>query len=146
MPGKICCRAGIWRLRPRPSIPNVLGGLWDSGSSMVRRKLLLGCSLPAMLLALTSAAHAADMVAPPVHNWSGLYVGGFVGYGDLSSNGFFATSLDLGFDGAWPLVGARVGWNWQAGHFVFGVEGDGSFFDSRGDNLREETYTAETEF
>ena len=113
---------------------------------MVRRKWLVGCSLPAMLLALSTAGRAADIVAPPVHDWSGLYVGGFVGYGDLASNGFFATSLDLGFDGAWPLVGGRVGWNWQADHFVFGVEGDGSFFNSRGDNLREETYTAETEF
>ncbi len=114
---------------------------------MARRKTwLVGCSIPAMFFALSAAGHAADYAAPPAHDWSGIYLGGFAGIGDLASNGFFATSLDLGFDGAWPLVGARVGWNWQAGQFVFGVEGDGSFFDSRGDNLREETYSAETEF
>ena len=72
---------------------------------MSRRGLLGGCSLPAIMLVISTAGQAADVAPAPAHDWSGLYVGGFVGYGDVESNGFFATSLDLGFGGGSSLAG-----------------------------------------
>jgi outer membrane immunogenic protein len=113
---------------------------------MSRRGLLSGCALPAMLLALSTASRAADVGPAPAHDWNGLYVGGFLGYGDIESNGFFATSLDLGFGGGSSLAGGRVGWNWQFGSLLFGVENDFSFFKFEDENLREETYQASADF
>lgn len=97
-----------------------------------------------MLFALIvgSSASAADgpavparKVAPPVtaYNWSGFYLGGNVGYGvgrnqaseilvappnpPLSSQSF-----TLGPAG-W-LGGGQIGYNWQTGNWVFGIEAD----------------------
>src|SRR4051794_34490166 len=74
-------------------------GCVSGGIRMSRRGLLGGCSLPAIMLIIATAGQAADVAPPPAHDWSGLYLGGFVGYGDVDSNGFFASSLDLGFGG-----------------------------------------------
>src|SRR5262245_22934551 len=109
---------------------------------MSRKGLLCGCSLPAIMLVISTAAQAADVGPAPVHDWNGLYVGGFVGYGDIESNGFFATWLDLGFGGGSSLAGGRVGWNWQFGSLLCGVENDFSFFNFEDENIREETFRA----
>ena len=45
---------------------------------------------------------------------------------------------------AWLV--ARVGWNWQFGSLLFGVEHDFSFFNLKDENLREETYAASADF
>ena len=93
-------------------------------------------------------AHAADMspipagtpsVAPPVtygtyapgaygnYNWSGIYLGGNGGYSwnpsgssFVTSNGLTAGSGDLA---GW-VFGGQIGYNWQIGAFVVGLEGD----------------------
>jgi outer membrane immunogenic protein len=82
----------------------------------MKRLLLAG----AALLSLMTAASAADLAArpytkaPPLSpaiNWSGFYIGAMGGYAFDSSNGG-------GFGGG------TVGYNWQAGQFVFGLEVD----------------------
>lgn len=82
------------------------------------------------------AAHAADLGGGPrerivrepvVHerafSWTGLYVGAHVGYGwsdiDWREGGF-----DGSHDGSGWLAGGQIGYNWQSGRFVYGVEGD----------------------
>lgn len=95
------------------------------------KKLLLATSAfalmagPALAADLpTRAAPAAPFAAPPVFTWTGLYVGANAGYtwgtarfSDTDGDGFSRR-----IDGA--LGGAQVGYNWQAGDIVFGVESD----------------------
>jgi outer membrane immunogenic protein len=108
----------------------------------IARGLLAGASL----LALAGAASAADMAVkarplpppPPVWTWTGFYFGAHVGAGwsttesELTSvtvgppiNATLALNLPLsshnnnGF-----LGGGQIGYNWQAGWAVFGVEAD----------------------
>lgn len=94
-------------------------------------------TLVGALVATTGMAVAADLgrrgptvnpvpvMAPvPYFNWSGLYVGAHAGYGwgskEWSDVGPFSSSHDLdGFIG-----GGQVGYNYQVGQIVFGVEGD----------------------
>jgi outer membrane immunogenic protein len=110
------------------------------------RTLLIGATLVAFG---ASSAVAADMplkapvyVPAPLYSWSGFYVGGTVGgeWGSFDPStatvfspvGYFdATSVPAvnaagqqsikpsGFNG-----GFEAGYNWQAGRYVFGVEGD----------------------
>jgi outer membrane immunogenic protein len=74
-----------------------------------------------------SQAYAADLPvkAPPMApvvaqpmTWTGFYIGPNIGYGwaDVGLNG--SSHLD-GIVG-----GGQLGYNWQAGSFVFGIEGD----------------------
>ncbi|HZH09780.1 MAG TPA: outer membrane beta-barrel protein [Microvirga sp.] len=90
------------------------------------------------LLSLSAAASAADLpsrrapapvvAAVPVFTWTGFYVGVNAGFG------FSAGDDDLVFDGgtitgdsdddASFIGGGQVGFNYQMGSFVVGVEGD----------------------
>jgi len=98
-------------------------------------KLLLGAACAAVL---TTAASAADAVVEeaiilePGFTWTGLYVGANVGYswGDFDHEfeaaadalGDFSTSFDADADGV--TGGVQIGYNWQLGNFVLGVEAD----------------------
>jgi outer membrane immunogenic protein len=60
-----------------------------------------------------------DVAVPTLfYFWNGLYVGGAGGWGWTSTKGLNASG-DFG--------GAQIGYNYQSGNFVFGVEADGSF-------------------
>jgi outer membrane immunogenic protein len=54
--------------------------------------------------------------AAPVFNWTGFYIGANGGYGNCGS-------CDIRIDGA--FVGGQIGYNWQTGPVVFGIEADG---------------------
>jgi opacity protein-like surface antigen len=82
------------------------------------------------LLALATVAAAADLPRRsfpgpgpayiPVYNWTGFYIG-------INGGGAWGDSTwdSIGtFDVAGFLVGGTAGYNWQAGQFVFGLEGD----------------------
>jgi outer membrane immunogenic protein len=84
------------------------------------------------LAALTGTAAAADLprpapapyykapVAVPVYNWTGFYIG------INGGAGFGRSTWDTtgGFNTSGGLVGGTLGYNWQAGQAVFGLEGD----------------------
>jgi opacity protein-like surface antigen len=103
-----------------------------------------GCSCAtcraASTIAFTHVASAADLprkapaYAPPpppaVHNWTGFYIGGHLGAarsklktGALVSEAGepdeITTENDTGL-----IAGGQLGYNWQAGQWVFGLEGD----------------------
>ena len=100
--------------------------------------------VPVALLATGFAAHAADLSTRPVYkapvvmpdivNWTGFYVGGNVGgkWSDFSSPISIATSpataassLPFGSDNGNSVIGGgQIGYNWQFGQCVIGVEGD----------------------
>jgi opacity protein-like surface antigen len=84
-------------------------------------------------LVLPPAASAADMsvkapkykapVVMPAYNWSGLYVG--VNFGGGWTNGSLNIPGNNLYGGITEFIGGgQVGYNVQAGHFLFGVEGD----------------------
>ena len=93
------------------------------------------------VVTLMGAANAADMrrqamptkAVPYVqmYNWTGVYVGINGGYGFGDSR--FATPVATGdFNTRGGMVGATVGYNWQAGQTVFGLEGDLDWSNVRG--------------
>jgi outer membrane immunogenic protein len=95
---------------------------------------LSGAAFLASAVLLCLPAQAADDVAPTETvsvGWSGVYLGGVVGYAwaDFDTR-MVRNSLDdavtpgFPYDGDGWTAGAIAGVNWQRGPFVFGVEGD----------------------
>jgi outer membrane immunogenic protein len=92
------------------------------------------------LLALTGAAGAADLPPPaapnyykapayaPAFTWSGFYIG-VNGGGGFGRSAWDSTG---GFDISGGLVGGTVGYNYQIGQAVIGVEGDIDWADING--------------
>lgn len=89
------------------------------------KKQLAGV-LGAIILGIASGnASAADVDTPAAaYDWSGPYIGlqAAYGFGETEMYNTSDTSGEFDYDGG--LFGAAVGWNHQAGSFVFGVEGD----------------------
>jgi outer membrane immunogenic protein len=109
------------------------------------KKLILAVS---MLAASTVGAFAADLAAKPVYtkapvivapayNWSGFYLGATVGdlFGKWSytNSGGFASASNNIKNGL--LGGPTVGYNWQTGPIVLGLEGDYSWTDANSIDL-----------
>jgi outer membrane immunogenic protein len=99
------------------------------------------------LIAFSAGAMAADLpsrrapapviAAVPVFTWTGFYVGVNAGYGwnDGTSVTFpngLVVSTDGNDDGGF-VGGAQIGYNYQIGSFVVGIEGDLQYADF-GDN------------
>jgi outer membrane immunogenic protein len=90
--------------------------------------------LAALMAGVASSAMAADLpnrkappapqvyAAPPVFSWTGFYVGVNGGWGGSSSGGAFGSPTG-------GLVGGTVGYNYQIGQFVAGLEGDWDWAD-----------------
>src|ERR1700736_6493275 len=91
------------------------------------KRLALGL----LLASIAGAASAADLSAPPAYtkapaispvtNWSGFYIGAMGGYASE------ATSDPLPIKGG--FAGGTLGYNWQFGTFVLGLEADGAWAD-----------------
>jgi outer membrane immunogenic protein len=81
-------------------------------------------------IAIGSAAMAADLGLPrfapppvPMPAWAGFYLGANAGGGSgTASNDFGFASIELPLKGA--IGGAQLGYNWQSGPFVYGLETD----------------------
>ena len=104
----------------------------------------------AALLALgTVSASAADLAARPytkappmiaaVYDWSGFYIGANGGWGtsrncwtNTAVGGVpFAPASEGCHDSDGGTIGGQIGYNWQAGAWVFGLEAQGDWADSR---------------
>jgi outer membrane immunogenic protein len=112
------------------------------------KKILL---VTASLIALGAAAPAvaADLAARPytkapamiaaVYDWSGFYVGVNGGWGSSHSNWNSTAPFLVGAEGSHDAdggtVGGQVGYRWQSGTFVFGVEAQGNWADFKGSNV-----------
>src|SRR5689334_18429538 len=71
------------------------------------------------------AAVAPVAYAPPVYNWSGIYVGGNLGAAFASSSWSDPfTGAHDNFNKSGFLGGGQVGANWQINALVLGIEGD----------------------
>ena len=91
------------------------------------------------LFGFAGAASAADLptraappapvfAAAPVFTWTGFYVGVNAGYG-WSNDDFDAIDLADDEDDGGFIGGAQVGYNYQIGSFVVGLEGDIQYAD-----------------
>jgi outer membrane immunogenic protein len=90
--------------------------------------------LAALMAGVASSAMAADLptrkappapaqyYAPPAFSWTGFYVGVNGGWGGGTSGGVFGNPNG-------GLVGGTVGYNYQIGQFVVGLEGDWDWAD-----------------
>jgi outer membrane immunogenic protein len=106
------------------------------------KRLLIGIAAVTSLFA--TSAFAADLPArtyakapayiDPGYNWSGFYIGGNVGYSwGSSSNSEAISRLNTGLvlftnnsrnDVNGVIGGGQIGYNWQAGSFIYGLEAD----------------------
>ena len=65
----------------------------------------------------------APVYLPPPYNWTGFYAG-INGGGGWGRSDFSAPVSSSAFDTSGGLVGGTLGYNYQMGQVVFGVEGD----------------------
>ena len=111
----------------------------------MKRTLFAG----ALMLAATGSTLAADLppsmpppppprapaayvpVAPVQYNWGGIYVGINGGYG-FGTSTWTTPGGNSSFNLTGPVVGGTLGANFQAGAFVFGIEGDGDWTNITG--------------
>jgi len=107
------------------------------------KKRLIAASFLVGVVAIDSATAAGPRAksateasaAPAIaYTWSGFFVGAHAGYGSGHSHEaapVFGTQINFDISGG--LAGAQIGYNWQAGGWVFGVEADGTWTDINGD-------------
>ena len=96
------------------------------------------------LAAGAGASSAADLrpprLPPPmqaVYTWTGFYLGVNVGGGWSNANSEFSTAGFPSFAGvdnhmAGVIAGGQLGYNWQTGSWVFGVEADFQYSGMKG--------------
>jgi len=114
----------------------------------MKRAIVLGVG--ALFLAgMTFPSAAADLRRPPppapvvapvaLYNWSGFYIGGHIGGLSAEKDWIDVTFPGTAFgDGSHDadgfLAGGQIGFNWQAGSWVFGVEFQASWTNADGEH------------
>ncbi len=114
----------------------------------------------AIIVATSVSALAADLPSrvlaappPPLFSWTGIYVGGQVGYQwsaesspQIYSLAGAAVAGQPNYNQSGVVGGGHIGYNYQINQFVLGIEGDveGSNFEGSG-NYSGSTYTLHTE-
>ncbi len=118
----------------------------ETGTGIQMNKTLLLAAASLVAISAAAPAVAADLAARPytkapamvaaIYDWSGFYIG--INGGGASAH----SSWDLvGFgpegshDATGGTIGGQVGYRWQSGQFVFGLEGQGNWADFSGDNI-----------
>jgi outer membrane immunogenic protein len=111
-------------------------------------KRILFTAVSLGVLGLMSPALGADLtpyikapaIAAPMYDWSGFYVGAFGGGGVGNHNvnnangsaGFANFTANYSSQGG--IAGGEVGYNWQSGTLLFGVEADGFWSGIKGND------------
>jgi outer membrane immunogenic protein len=110
----------------------------------------------ALLLMAPIVAEAADIPRPvykgvprsviAYYNWTGFYAGVHAGYASGSSDWEFAAApaSNVSVSPKGYLFGLTLGYNWQLGSFVYGLEADYSFGDVNGETTCLGVLTCET--
>jgi outer membrane immunogenic protein len=90
---------------------------------------------PGAIAADLPAKAPRPMVVPPAASWAGWYIGLHAGaawhqaHSTFQYVGSTTSSTGTGFIG-----GGQIGYNWQNGNFVFGIEADGSWLHAKASN------------
>ena len=111
------------------------------------KKFWLG-TVALIALGLAAPASAADLAAywapppmmAPIYDWSGFYIGANGGWGSAHNcwdvtpfGGVFFNDGCVNRSGG--LIGGQIGYRWQTGSFVFGLEGQGDWASLRGSHI-----------
>ena len=110
------------------------------------KKTLLLAAASIVALSAAAPAVAADLAARPytkapamvaaIYDWSGFYIGINGGGGSAHSTWDLVNGAREGsHDATGGTVGGQIGYRWQAGQWVFGIEGQGNWADFSGDNI-----------
>src|SRR5216683_716802 len=115
------------------------------------KKFLLG-TVGLVALSMAAPASAADLAARPyraapppmvaaVYDWSGFYIGANGGWGSsrkcwdaVTAAGVFSVAEGC-HDATGGVAGGQIGYRWQAGTWVFGLEAQGDWADLKGSNV-----------
>ena len=112
------------------------------------KKFLIGA---VGLVAMATSATAADLAArpytkapppmiSPMYDWSGFYIGANGGWAETRNCWGYvplvgAVIADGCANRSGGLIGGQIGYRWQTGPVVFGVEAQGDWADLRGSNV-----------
>ena len=103
--------------------------------------LALGIAAPASAADIAPYTKAPPPPPPvPIYDWSGFYIGGNGGWGSARNCWDFVTPTGalVGAEGCHDATGGtaggQIGYRWQTGTFVVGVEGQGNWADFKGSN------------
>jgi outer membrane immunogenic protein len=123
--------------------------LQSSWELEMHRFAIIGAGLLS-IAGIVNSASAADLAARPytkapamvaaVYDWSGFYIGANGGWGSSHDCWDFTTPagsfLGAGgcHDATGGVVGGQIGYRWQSGSWVFGLEAQGDWADLRGSN------------
>jgi len=111
------------------------------------KKLVLVASALVLGTATVSAADLAYKAPPPammaIYNWSGFYVGGNAGWGTShdcwtrtsTAGAAIGRTAEGCHNASGGTVGGQIGYRWQAGPWVFGLEAQGNWADFSGSNI-----------
>jgi outer membrane immunogenic protein len=115
----------------------------------MKRILLTTVSLG--VLGLLSPALGADLpyakapvVATPVYDWTGYYIGAFGGGGlgnhnYNNANGFAGfANFTVNYASTGAIGGGEAGYNWQSGNYLFGVEADAFWSGIKGNDASQQ--------
>jgi outer membrane immunogenic protein len=113
------------------------------------KKFLLGTA-GLVALSLSAPASAADLAArpytkappmvAPIYDWTGFYTGVNGGWGSARNCWDFVTTTGalVGAEGCHDATGGtaggQIGYRWQTGTYVFGLEAQGNWADFKGSN------------
>ena len=113
------------------------------------KKFLLG-AVGFVALVSAAPASAADLAARPytkappmiaaIYDWSGFYIGANGGWGSSRNCWDFlpvagGVTPEGCHDATGGVAGGQVGYRWQSGGWVFGLEAQGDWADLRGSNI-----------
>ncbi len=108
----------------------------------MKKKGFLLATSAGFAAAAVPGAQAADMplkaprMVEPAANWTGWYIGAHAGANwQRADSNTTINSYGIGpfsTTGTGFIGGGQIGYNWQHGNFVFGLEGDGSWLSGKG--------------
>jgi outer membrane immunogenic protein len=114
------------------------------------KKFLLG-TVGLVALSLSAPASAADLAArpytkappmiAPVYDWTGFYIGANGGWGtarncwDLVNAAGAFLGAEGCHDSSGGTAGGQIGYRWQTGTYVVGLEAQGNWADFKGSNV-----------
>ena len=125
-------------------------GLYQLERELKKMKKILLVTASLIALGATAPAVAADLAARPytkapamiaaVYDWSGFYIGANGGWGSSRKCWDFLPAAggvapEGCHDATGGTIGGQVGYRWQAGTWVFGVEAQGNWADFKGNNV-----------
>lgn len=109
---------------------------------------LAACAIGALPAAAadisTQPVYRAPTITPSYYNWSGFYVGGHLGgawadkdWTQTFPGTFSGNAASFSADGF--IGGGQIGYNWQSGSWVFGIETDATWTGQSGSGVQSRT-------